>query len=376
MRSRQNWIREKLDRIDELFPAARLAASRERWTRLWRGEPPLDRQPFAFYPFTLDYYDDVLPPEPRLRAILDEIIFRGRLDDDFIPAFFPGCRTSTIPNMFGAAEVVCGRDYSSAKLLQRIEDIAALPVPSLAPGTVAHEWLEMARYVRDETEGRLPIHVADMQGPSDVCGKLWGYEDFLACAYEDPDAFRSLIGKVADAFILLWERQRELAGDLFVGTHLFGWSWVPPGTGASLSSDSFVMISGEFYREFFQPCFEAMAARLGGLTVHSCGDFSAVIPALSRTPGVKAINAGQMSVEAVLKAGVDPKTLLLVIVPAAEAADTFSLIRRHGLRVDLTLNLSVSGVPPRDWGDKEWDLARRENQRILELAAKGVNDES
>jgi hypothetical protein len=52
------------------------------------------------------------------------------------------------------------------------------------------------------------------------------------------------------------------------------------------------------------------------------------------------------------------------------------LIRRHGLRVDLTLNLSVSGVPPRDWGDKEWDLARRENQRILELAAKGVNDES
>jgi hypothetical protein len=192
----QPWIRDKLDRIDELFPAARLAASRERLTRLWRGEPPLDRQPFVFYPFTLDYYDDVLPQEARLRAILDEIIFRGRLDDDFIPAFFPGCRQSTIPNMFGAAEIVSGRDYSSAKLLNRVEDIAALPVPSLAPGTVAHEWLEMARYVRDETEGRLPIHVADMQGPPDVCGKLWGYEDFLACAYEDPDAFRSLIGKV------------------------------------------------------------------------------------------------------------------------------------------------------------------------------------
>ena len=364
----QGWIRDRLDRIDERFSAARLAASRERWTRLWRGEPPLDRQPFVFLPFTLDYYDDVLPPEARLRAILDEILFRGRLDDDFIPAFFPGCRQSTIPNMFGAAEIVSGRDYSSARLVNHVEEIAGLPAPSLAPGTVAHEWIEMARYVRDETEGRLPIHVADMQGPPDVCGKLWGYEDFLACAYEDPVVFRSLLGKVADAFSLLWERQRELVGDLFVATHLFGWSWVPPGTGASLSADSLVMVSGDFYREFFQPCFESMASRLGGLTVHSCGDFSSVIPALSRTPGVKAINAGQMSVEAVLKAGVEPRTLLLVIVPAAEASHTFSLIRQHGLRVDLTLSLGVPGVPPRSWGAKEWEVVRVENQRILELA--------
>jgi hypothetical protein len=167
-----------------------------------------------------------------------------------------------------------------------------------------------------------------------------------------------------------------LAGDLFVGTHLFGWSWVPPGTGASLSSDSFVMVSGDFYRRFFQPCFEAMAARLGGLTVHSCGDFSSVIPPLSRTPGVRAINAGQMSVEAVLEAGVDPKTLLLVNVPVTEAADTFSLIRRHSLRVDMTIVLGVSGVRPAAWGAKEWDLALRENKRMLELAAKCVNGES
>jgi hypothetical protein len=42
----------------------------------------------------------------------------------------------------------------------------------------------------------------------------------------------------------------------------------------------------------------------------------------------------------------------------------------------MTIVLGVSGVRPAAWGAKEWDLALRENKRMLELAAKCVNGES
>ena len=88
-----------MDRIDERFPPERLRRSRERLTRLWHGEPPLDRLPFSFMPLKVDYYAAACDPEKRLREMLDEIVLRGRLEDDFIPAFFPGCRQATIPSI-------------------------------------------------------------------------------------------------------------------------------------------------------------------------------------------------------------------------------------------------------------------------------------
>ena len=129
----QEIIRQKLEQIDELFPPARLALSKERWRRLWHGEAPLDRYPFVYTPYLLNYYGAGFTAEERLLATLEEIITRGTLQDDFIPAFFPGCRQSTIPSMFGAEEIVVGDDYTCRRLLASPDDIDRLPEPSVVP---------------------------------------------------------------------------------------------------------------------------------------------------------------------------------------------------------------------------------------------------
>ncbi len=324
--------RRKLDQIDALYPAERLAASKARWTRLWHGEAPTDRYPFTFAPLGVNYYAGDQEPERSLHAQLDEIIARGEIQDDFIPSFFPGCRQSTMPSLFGAAEVIIDGDYSCERL-----ETLDLPAPDFGPGTVAHRWLEIEAYVLEETEGRLPIHPADSQGPADVCGKLFGYEALLAAAYDEPERYHAVMGQVTDAFITYWEAQRRVCGDRFVGTHLWAWNWVPADAGASISVDSLVMISPDFYTEFYQPHLQRIGEAFGGMAVHACGDFAGVVRAVCATPTMKAVNAGEMTVSALHDAGMDAHTIIIAGAGLDTLDDVFARIRTDRLRVDLNL---------------------------------------
>jgi len=367
-------VREKLDRLDDLFPPERLSRSKERWTRLWHGDPPLDRRPFVYAPYKLNYYDAGFSAEERLHANLDEFLARGIAQDDFIPAFFPGCHQGTMPNLFGAVPVQVDADFTCARLIETPDDIDRLPPPSFSPGTVAHEWLTMQRYALEETEGRLPIHVMDMQGPADVCGQLWGYENLLAAAYTDPVAYHVLLQKVTEAFIGFWDAQRTLAGELFVGTHLFGWDWVPADAGASISADSLVMVSAPFYQEFYQPYLQQIGEHFGGMAVHSCGNFSATAPALCATPSLKAVNAGQMSVAELVAAGVDGRTIIIAWSDVSVIGESFSHAAAHGLRLDLTVSglwpCDEHGVKPRqDWTREDVAHVQRTDATVQDAAA-------
>jgi len=367
-------ILRKLEQIDALFPPERLARSKERWSRLWRGEALLDRYPFLFAPVQFEYYCAGLNPEACLHANLDECIARGVVQDDFIPAFFPGCRQSTIPTMFGAEEIIIDGDYTCHHCIECPEDVDRLPAPSLGPGTVAHEWLTMQEYVLEATEGRLPIHVTDMQGPADVSGQLWGYDEFLACAYEDPERYHRLMTQVTEAFIIFWDAQRRLCGDTFVGTHLYGWDWTPNDAGATISADSLVMVSPAFYREFYQPYLQRIGERFGGMSVHSCGDFSAVIPALCATPTLRAVNAGQMSISELNNSGVDAQTIIIAFANPDTIDETFQLIRERHLRVDMSIGgiwpATPQGVKPAaDWTAEDRAGMQRFEERVVALAS-------
>jgi hypothetical protein len=366
----QSWIKEKLDKIDELFPAERISASIKRWTDLWNGVQP-DRQPYCLGIASFGVYDDIDTPSERLRKTLDEILLHGVAGDDMVPSVFPGCRQATIPNMFGAKEIVVGNDRSAEPIIADISDIDRLPAPSIAKGTIAYEWLEMQRYFLEETEGRLPVHVTDMQGPADVCGNLWGYGDFLSAAYMEPDAYHAIMSIVTDAFIMLWDAQKTLLGDNFIGTHLFGWSYVPPDAGASISADSLVMISPDFYDEFYRPYLEQIGTKFGGMSVHSCGDFSAVIPRMLKTPNLKAVNAGQMSINQMVKAGLDSTVLAIAGMSMTDLSEVSKSIQDNSLRADVTIH----GALPVDetgraklleeWTEDDYEFVKRKRELIL-----------
>lgn len=370
----KDWVKRKLDEIDRLFPPERLNKSKERWRRVWNGEKPLDRYPFCtgfplFNPYNINH-----PPEERLRAYLDGCIFMGQMNDDFIPSIFPGCKQSTIPSMFGAKEIIVGIESTCKRIINSVEDIDRLPEPSMEEGTVAHDWLVMEEYLLEETQGRIPIHVCDMQGSIDVCGQLWGYENLFVCAYEEPEYFDKLLSKVTDAFIMFWKKQQELLGDCFVGTHLFAWDWVPLNNGATLSADSMVMVSPDYFDKFYKPYLERIGRTFCGLSVHSCGDFSAVVKNLCSTPYVKAINASQMSVEQLINAGMDKDKVVIAILSCDgdELENNMRLIRENSMNASIT----VAGIwptaegkleNPSNWTKEDWDEIRRKEDKVIEI---------
>ncbi len=366
------WVREKLNQIAELYPEQRLAESRARWRAVWAGAPPKDRYPYVWNPMGFNYYNTVYAKEEGLRAYLDEIVGRGFLQDDFIPAFFPGCKQSTIPCMFGAQEVVLGGDYSTKRLLHSYEDIDRLPAPTFSPGTPAALWLQMEEYYLGECEGRLPVHVCDMQGPMDVAGQLIGYDQLFLSAFDDEERFHRLLRICCDAFIVLWNAQKELLGERFVATHLFGWDWALQ-DGASLSADSMAMVSGAFFAEHYSRHLQYIADALGPLSVHSCGNFSATAAPLGRLPCVRAANASQMSVEALLDAGWDAGKMIILLADPGSAKAMFDMARNRGLRLDVSFVWQAprgegGPVPPARWTKEQREAMRRADEAVAAAA--------
>ena len=372
-------VRRKLDRIDELFPPERIAASKARILALRRGERPADRYPFILDSLGFNYYDDVMLAEERLDRTLDEIIAHGVTQDDFIPHFFPGCRVATIPEMLGARETMqTGPDGTKEygvceKLFSAGDDPRDLPDPVIAPDSIAAFWLDMQAYVLTETDGRLPISVTDMQGPMDVAGQLWGYDNLFLDAMDDGAKTQVLLERCTTAFIELWQRQQDLLGDLFVGTHLWGWSWIEEGAGhgASLSMDSLAMISSDFFAAHTREHLTRISDAFGGLVIHSCGDFSAVVPGINAIPGIDTINSSQMSLGQLVEAGVRPGMFITIARDLDVLDEEYRLIREHQLNVEMTVSgvWPESGQQPDQWSEAERRGFRERQSQILDLVA-------
>ena len=324
--------REKLAVIEDIFPEERVERSKERWRRLWENEDPLDRFPFTFLPLTFNYYDAGETPEERLQATLDDIIARKDVVDDFVPSLFTGCKQSTMPSLFGAREIVVNGDFSAEKIIKCNDDFRNLPDPVIGNGTPAWEWLEMQKYFLDETDGALPIHVTDSQGPLDIAGSMAGYENVLLLAYTEEDVYFSFMDKLADAFITYWNKQKELIGDLFIGTHLGAHEYVPPSFGCALSADSLVMLSEDFYVNYYEPVVKMISDTFGGLCIHACGNWAHLIKRISDADYITGIHTGEMTTRESFEAGFNNETVVSDETWHADIEQHFAVTREHKLR--------------------------------------------
>ena len=363
-------VKRKLDQIDELYPKQRLEKSRERLTRLWKGLPPLDRLPFVASPVSINPWDPSADKEYRLLEHLDEFISRGMFQDDYVPAFMSPCRQSTIPSMFGAREILTGGDYSCEKIIHSAKDAETLPEAKLTPDVMAHQWIEMEEYFIDETEGRIPAHFVDMQGPADVAGKLWGYEDLFMAAYSEPDVYHALLRKTADAYILFCDAQKKAIGDeLFIGTHINPFDWVPPDIGVAVSVDSMVMVSPEFFEEFYTPHLARIAERYGGVTIHACGNYTNVVSAINNIPQIKGVHTSQMVPKDLIDAGLSRD--ITIIGMDGDYMSSFGFIKDEKRKLVPHVYPWPNGDLARKpylWGCPEWGYIKDYEEKVLAAA--------
>jgi hypothetical protein len=377
-----DWVKEKLYRIDELYPPQRIQKSKNRWTKLWREGRPADRYPFTYGHLTMNI--QAAPPLPdnyenRLRNCLDEIIARGIGHDDYIPSIPTGANVNLFANMFGAKEIIVGDDRTSERILDKPEDIDSLQGPNMGPGTVAHNIFKYQEYVMEETQGRILIHSANMPGPSEIAGMLFGPEKGIYCAFDDPNRFHILLSRVTDAFITFAQRQSELVGNLLNRSNIWDWDWAPDDIGVACGSDSITLASPEFYEEFYKPYLVRIGKAFGHIMLHSCGNYPKHIKRLTYTPYVSGLNTTQMKIQETINAGFNKDIVLSAggrtcYSTVEQIEEGFDFIKKNRLKAYLAAVCHWprnwrDGVPVLPWNEDDLRRIRESEERILQAAA-------
>lgn len=361
-------VRQKLDQVDELFPQKRIAKSKERLTRLWNGDAPLDRLPFTYSPVVASYWS-ISPKEERLLMYLDEFILRGQIEDDFIPSYFPGCHQGGMATLFGAEAIEVDNlgelDTTCIRLLPEVDDAKNLEPPHFHGNTIPERWLEEAAWCIDVTDGRLPVHIVDCFGPMEIAAKLWGFENLYLAANEQPELYDKTMSYATDAYIMFIEAQRKNAGDLLIETSLNAHDWAPVGKTISLGMDSMVMISEPFFEAFCSPYLERIVDKFAPLTIHSCGWPKHLIKFLCDSPLINGVHMGQMTLAEMVDAGGDAGVLYIPAgVDVHNLAEHMKLVREHNLRTCLTIG-GLWKNPMNEWSHKDVLKMRRTHEDLV-----------
>jgi len=232
--------------------------------------------------------DRLLDPARYLEAQLREIEQQVAVAGDFVPTLCPSLGVVAIPSAFGCEVVWSEDDFPAARPLfagdpERLLD---LDPPAVTDGLLGRI-LEYTAYFREQTG--LPIRVTDIQGPLDSASLIAGHTEFLLAMHTAPEAVEHLLELVTDLTLRFVRAQREAAGE-FVPS-LFQ-PWMPDGLGISLSNDDGVMISAEFHDRFHVPCVNRISRELGGVYLHSCGNWQHLLPSLEKIEGLRGLEFG------------------------------------------------------------------------------------
>jgi uroporphyrinogen-III decarboxylase len=236
----------------------------------------------------------LLDPEKYLAAQLEEIEGQGRFRGDFVPALCPTLGVVAIPSAFGAEVVWWENDFPAVRPLLGDDPlrVKALRMPSLKDGVLGRI-LDYIRLFIKRTNSRVPVRLADLQGPIDNAALLFGHTQFLEALLVRPAEVRILLDMVTDLAIAFARAQRDLVRSLgaeFVPSSFQ--PWLPDGRGISISNDAGMMLSPDLHDEFGVPYLNRISDEFGGVYVHSCGNWTHLLPSLEKVRNLRGLEFG------------------------------------------------------------------------------------
>ncbi len=238
--------------------------------------------------------DRLLDPARFLRAQLEEMENLLDLRGDYVPTLCPALGVIGIPSAFGCHVVWWERDFPAVRAAVGEDpgEVRSLPSPSVSDGELGRI-LKYTEYFVRETGGRIPVRLADIQGPLDSAALICGHNTFLQGLYTHPQEMHHLLRKVTDLTIAFARAQRELVRRLnaeFVPA-MFQ-PWLPDGLGISVSNDECALISAAQHDTFSVPYLNDISDAFGGITIHSCGRWDHQIPSLAKVKNLRGLEFG------------------------------------------------------------------------------------
>ena len=209
-----------------------------------------------------------------------------------------------VPNFlepwYGIGMVACsfGIDYiwnpgqspAVKPAFQTIDEALAYDIKSVLQTDVGKHSLEMIEYFLDQSKGKLPMSMGDIQSPFNNATNIVDTSNFLMSMILEPEKVIKFLDVLAELEIEFYKAQQKLIGDCLVKPgHGFASSRVFEGF--AMSDDNVVMIDEESYLNFVAPSFEKLGKAFGGPVHHSCGNFSNKAKMLLKLSDLKTADA-------------------------------------------------------------------------------------
>ena len=238
--------------------------------------------------------DRLRDPEKFLAAQLAEIEGQSRFRGDLVPALCPTLGVIAIPSAFGAEVVWWENDFPAVRPVigEEIGKVRDLRRPGVRDGELGRI-LDTTRAFLEMTGGRMPIRLADLQGPLDNAALIFGHTAFLEALIAAPREVHRVLDLVTDLTIEFARAQREIvraAGAEFVPSAFQ--PWIPDGRGISVANDVAVMLPPALHDEFGVPYLNRLSDAFGGVYIHSCGDWTHLFPSLEKVRGLRGLEFG------------------------------------------------------------------------------------
>lgn len=183
-----------------------------------------------------------------------------------------------------------GQSPATKPAFQTIDDALAFNIMPVAETEVGRHTLEMIEFFLDQTKGKLPISMSDIQSPFNNATLIVDTSNLMLSMITEPEKVLKLMDVLADLEIGFYKKQEELIGDCLVRPgHGFASSRKFEGFG--MSDDNIVMVDEDSYLNFAAPSFEKLGNAFGGPVHHSCGNFSDKAEMLKRISGIKMSDA-------------------------------------------------------------------------------------
>lgn len=330
---------KSVDSVVAAYPLARLDRSKGRLREIWNLASDrwlrLDRLPFFFtgVPFNHRFGPQIgemgCSHADTLEFLLEAILARAPLDDDYVPSLAPGIRQGLIPTAYGAQETWDSGHYWVKPLVNTAAEFLELPQPDFATTGMTAEALALIRYFRQATGRRLPIQMPDMQGPLDLAANLLGTQCLVEEMIDHPQPTHTMLARLADDFITFMRLVEDAAEGDLVPIHCHPMVWLPRGTGMALSEDLLAVLSPRLYEQFGKPYNERIAAEFGGVIIHSCGNIEHNLAALAQTRGLVGVNfsSNETDLQAASQAFGD--RVVMVVHPSPVSCHGLPLLKAH-----------------------------------------------
>ncbi len=190
--------------------------------------------------------------ELQLAALKESMKYKADIPNFLEPWYGIG----TVASAFGADYIWNeGQAPATKTVFASIKDALNYEYRPVESTSIGKHVLDIIEYFLDNTKGKLPMSLSDVQSPLNIASYLVNFNTLFLDMYDDPEGYMKLQSIITDLLIEFNKKQAQIIGDALAAPG-HGFASSREFSGIGLSDDNSIMISNSMYEEYQVPYME------------------------------------------------------------------------------------------------------------------------